>query len=77
MAAYLPASSYPGKVTFVWAETEGASYRVWKRTPEAHHGETFTLHSGHMDWVSKRLDILAALLRTALANVQQPVEDTL
>ncbi len=70
VAAYVP-GSYPGKVTFIWTKKGTPDQNKWMRTPEVRNGETHILDSGHLDWVTERLDVLADLLRTALLKRQR------
>jgi hypothetical protein len=74
MAAYVPVS-YPDKVTFVWTEEDMSTDGGWKRTVEAQRGETHIFHSGHLNWVSEHLDVLAGLLRTSLWKIQKVGND--
>ena len=74
MAAYVPVS-YPDKVTFVWTEEDMSTDGRWKRTAEAQRGETHIFHSGHLNWVSEHLDVLAGLLRTSLLKIQKVGND--
>ena len=66
-ADYVPATSYTGKVTFVW--TEGAETQaIWGPTPEVKNGINHFLRGGHVDWVRNHLDVLSRVFNGRIAG---------
>jgi amino acid adenylation domain-containing protein len=75
VAAYEP-PAYPGKVTFVWTDKNGSGQRAWSLILKASCREVHILDSGHLNWVVERLDDLAELLRTSLAQRRRIAKDS-
>ena len=74
MAIYEPSSPYPGKSTFVWTQEKSLSQMTWKRRPEMQTSDEYTLHCGHLDWVTQHLEVFGDVLRQSLEKVLPPIE---